>query len=71
MNKLEFLFHRADFSQNTDLKSRLADQLFAEKTSGKTIPFPFQSLTDDDMTFVNAAQGIAPKADDPEDPLKK
>ena len=70
MNKLEFMFHRADFSQHTDLKSRLADQLFTEKTDSKTIRFPFAALSDDDMAYVNAAQGIQQKTPD-EDPLKK
>ena len=71
MNKLEFLLHRADFSQYTDLQSRLADQLFAEKTSSKTIPFPFKTLSDEETAFVNAAQGLQPNAPDPEDPLKR
>ena len=70
MNKLEFLFHKADFSQYSDLQSRLADQLFAEKKSSKTIPFPFRTLSDDETVFVNAAQGIQPKTPDSEDPLQ-
>lgn len=70
MNKLEFLFHRADFSQHTDLQSRLAEQLFAEKKNEKTIPFPFTALSDEEMAFVNAAQGITPKTSE-DDPLKK
>ena len=68
MNKLEFLLHRADFSQYTDLQSRLADQLFSEKQFRKTIPFPFKALSDEESAFVNAAQGLPSKAADPEDP---
>ena len=66
MNKLESLLYQTDFSKNTDLKSRLAGQLFNEKKSDKIVSFPFRALSDDDMTLVNAAQGLPSKAIDPE-----
>ena len=69
-SKLEDLLNQADFSKYSDLKGRLAGRLFNEKQSGKTIPFPFAALSDDDMIYVNAAQGIQPKTPDPEDPMK-
>lgn len=70
MNKLEYLLNQADFSQYSDLKSRLSDQLFKEKTSSKTVAFPFTALSDDDVALLNAAQGI-PARDSDDDPLNK
>ncbi len=71
MNKFEFLFRRADFSKYSDLQSRLGEQLFNEKKSGKTVPFPFTALSDEETAFVNAAQGLPGKAEKPDDdPLK-
>ena len=56
MKDLERTFGEVDFSRHTDLKARLADRLFAHSVSKKTIPF--RRLSDDDVEFVNAAQGL-------------
>ena len=71
MNKFEFLFRRADFSKYSDLQSRLGEQLFKEKKSGKTVPFPFTALSDEETAFVNAAQGLPGKTEKPDDPLNQ
>ena len=69
MNKLEYLLNTADFSQYSDLKSRLSAKLFNEKQSSKTVSFPFQALADDDVAFLNAAQGIPLQGKDTDDDL--
>ena len=65
MKDIEKMFANTDFSKHTDLKHRLRKQLFQSAGSSKVTSFPFQSLSDDDMGLVNAAQGIW-QDDDPD-----
>ena len=64
MGDFEKAFYDTDFSKYTDLKAKLADKLFASKKSSKVISFT--RLSDEQASFVNAAQGLYP-----EDPTKK
>lgn len=66
MKDIEKMFSNTDFSKHTDLKERLAKQLFQSASSSKVTSFPFQSLSDEDMDLVNAAQGIYQDDQDPE-----
>ncbi len=66
MSHIEEKFYNTDFSKHTDLKERLAARLFQSSSSEKVTPFSFRELSEDDLTMVNAAQGIFPE--DPEDP---
>lgn len=65
MKDIEKMFSNTDFSKHTDLKERLAKQLFQPTPSDKVVSLPFQSLSDDDLDFVNAAQGIWRDDEDP------
>ena len=65
MRDVEKMFSNADFSKYTDLKERLAKQLFSSASPEKTIRF--SRIEDDDLEFLNAAQGISPE----DDPFKK
>ena len=65
MKDIEKMFSNTDFSKHTDLKERLAKQLFQPTPSDKVTSLPFQSLSDDDLDFVNAAQGIWRDDEDP------
>lgn len=56
MDAMEHVFYQTDFSKYTDLKSQLADKLFKKKTFKKTISFT--PLSEGDLEYVNAAQGI-------------
>ena len=58
MSDMEELFYQTDFSKYTDLKSKLAERLFEKKTTKRTRSFTYTRLSDDDVEFVNAAQGI-------------
>ena len=55
MSKMEEKLYKADFSKNTDLKARLASKLFSSGTKNSTSSFV--QLSDEDLEFVNAAQG--------------
>ena len=67
MKKLEQALYETDFSKYTDLKDRLAGQLFSRSASkSKVVAFPFARLSDEQAELVNAAQGISP-----EDPFHK
>ena len=55
---LEQVLYGTDFSKYTDLKERLAEKLFAKKTFRKSTARYFTRLSDDDLEFVNAAQGL-------------
>ena len=55
MNKMEEKLYKADFSKNTDLKERLASRLFS--SAAKSTTSSFVQLNDEDLEFVNAAQG--------------
>ena len=57
MVDLEEMFRNVDFSRYTDLKPRLGERLFSKKGMTGAVPaFSFQ-LTDDQASYVNAAQG--------------
>ena len=68
MKDLERMFRQTDFSKYTDLKARLANQLFGQKEerSATITAFPFARLSDTETEMVRAAQGIMYK-----DPNKK
>ena len=55
MNKMEEKLFKADFSKQTDLKERLASKLFS--SGAKSTTSSFVQLSEDDLEFVNAAQG--------------
>ncbi len=67
MKDVEKLFNKADFSKYTDLKDRLSQKLFSSDTSKKSTQFSYESLSDDDLESLNAAQGLYSN----EDPFKK
>ena len=67
MKDVEKLFNKADFSKYTDLKDRLSQKLFSSDASKKVARFSYENLSDDDLEFVNAAQGLSSD----EDPFKK
>ena len=72
MDAFERTLYETDFSQYTDLKTRLAAKLFGSKKEERTTRFTFNHITDDEAEFVNAAQGLPTdkKPFDPVDPLK-
>ena len=63
MKDVEKLFEKADFSKYTDLKDRLSQKLFSSTTSQKITRGSYESLSEDDLEFVNAAQGLYPDKD--------
>ena len=65
MKDIEKMFSNTDFSKHTDLKERLAKQLFQSAPSDKVTSFPFQRISDDDLDLINAAQGYWHDDDDP------
>ena len=57
MENIGRLFGEADFSRETNLKSRLSEQLFGgRQTKAKTLPF--EKLSADQLQQVSAAGGI-------------
>ena len=56
MEDIGRLLRKADFSKETDLKSRLAGQLFDAQHTGKEIPFT--RLSPEELMQVSAARGI-------------
>ncbi len=58
MKDLERTLYETDFSKYTDLKSRLAKKLFSQKDNDKIVQLPFARLSDDDVAYVYAAQGV-------------
>ena len=61
------LLTQADFSRETDLKSRLRRKLFRTEQSKKVVAF--QPIEDDSLILVNAAQGLQ-KTNPFEDPFE-
>ena len=66
MSRLEKILQQTEFSQDTDLKARLAKRLFSAGTSSKVVQGAFTRISDEDAELVAAAQGIY--IDDPKKP---
>ena len=61
MKDLEKTLYETDFSKYTDLKDRLAKQLFSKPAAkSKVVSFPFARLSEDEIELVNAASGLTP-----------
>ncbi|MBQ3392962.1 MAG: hypothetical protein IJG52_06115 [Lachnospiraceae bacterium] len=56
MEDIGKLLRGADFSKETDLKDRLAGQLFEVQHAGKSVPF--SRLSGEQLLQVTAAKGI-------------
>ena len=59
MKNLEQALMQTDFSKYTDLKSRLAGKLFAQKHSQTVSSFGLHKLSNEEVELVNAAQGLS------------